>query len=122
MMNQQPTPRAWANFTADGNIRVWTSAPERVRELAAEIGYSLDPLYDQTALDAAVAAERDARLEAQRQLETLKGRIAGAEREKNRAVLAERERWESNCAGKRHDGCHHVATCGTVCNKCGQLA
>lgn len=34
----------------------------------------------------------------------------------------ERERWQKQCAGKRHEGCNYVATCGSVCNKCGQLA
>jgi len=37
-------------------------------------------------------------------------------------VAAERERWYAKCAGKRHEGCNYVATCGTVCNKCGQMA
>ena len=38
------------------------------------------------------------------------------------AVAAERERWQRQCAGKRHDGCTYLATCGSVCNKCGQVA
>lgn len=39
-----------------------------------------------------------------------------------REVAAERERWQARCAGKRHDGCAYLATCGNVCNKCGQVA
>lgn len=46
---------------------------------------------------AQVAAEREARLEAQRQLEVLKARIAGAEADKCRAVIAERERCAAIC-------------------------
>jgi hypothetical protein len=51
---------------------------------------SLVPLYDQAALDAAVAAER--------------------------------ERILALCQGKTHEGCTYLARCGTVCNKCGQVA
>lgn len=39
-------PRAWAAFTPDGNIRIWTSAPEDVRKLAERVGMELTPLYD----------------------------------------------------------------------------
>ena len=35
---------------------------------------------------------------------------------------AERERWQQQCAGKRHAGCAYLATCGSVCNKCGRVA
>ena len=38
------------------------------------------------------------------------------------AVLQERDRWLQRCAGKRHEGCSYLATCGTVCNKCGRVA
>jgi hypothetical protein len=36
-----------------------------------------------------------------------------------RLLAAERERWKSRCAGKSHYGCQYLATCGSVCNKCG---
>ena len=36
------------------------------------------------------------------------------------AEAVECERWQKQCAGKRHEGCNYVATCGSVCNKCGQ--
>ncbi len=35
---------------------------------------------------------------------------------------AERERILARCQGKTHDGCRYLAHCGTVCNKCGQVA
>ena len=38
------------------------------------------------------------------------------------AVLIERRRWQSQCVGKRHDGCIYTATCGSACNKCGRVA
>ena len=42
--------------------------------------------------------------------------------EVQRALAVERERWHKQCAGKRHEGCNYVAACGSVCNKCGQVA
>ena len=49
-------------------------------------------------------------------------RRVAAERNLAAAVAAERERWVALCAGKRHEGCHYVATCGAICNKCGSAA
>lgn len=40
----------------------------------------------------------------------------------NTAEAVEREQWQKQCAGKRHEGCNYVATCGSLCNKCGQWA
>jgi hypothetical protein len=48
-------PCAWAAFTPEGNIRVWTSAPEEVRKLAERVGFELTPLYGPDAM----AAERE---------------------------------------------------------------
>lgn len=39
-------PLAWAAFTPNGNIRIWTSAPDDVRKLAEQAGMELTPLYD----------------------------------------------------------------------------
>lgn len=41
----QGEPVAWAAFADNGNIRVWTSAPEDVRKLAESAGVELIPLY-----------------------------------------------------------------------------
>ena len=80
-------PRAWAIFADNGNARMWSTLQPHVQKLADAEGLTITPLYDQAALDAAVAAER--------------------------------ERWQSRCAGKSHYGCQYLATCGSVCNKCG---
>lgn len=52
-------PVAWWHKAENGNIRCWTSAHADALRLAGEIGFELAPLYDQAALDAAVAAERE---------------------------------------------------------------
>lgn len=83
-------PVAWWHKAENGGIRCWTSAHADALRLAGEIGFELAPLYDQAALDAAVAAER--------------------------------ERILARCQGKTHEGCTYLARCGTVCNKCGQVA
>lgn len=36
---------AWALFSENGNIRIWTSAPEEVRRLAEDQGMTLSPLF-----------------------------------------------------------------------------
>ena len=36
---------AWALFAENGNIRIWSSAPEEVKKLAEEQGMTLLPLY-----------------------------------------------------------------------------
>jgi hypothetical protein len=58
-MSDKTTPAAWWRRAADGSILCWTSADEDSLRLAKEAGYELAPLYDQAALDAAVAAERE---------------------------------------------------------------
>lgn len=52
-------------------------------------------------VDAAVAAEREARQEAQRRLEALQERINHADKEKAQAVAAERERCAKLCESAR---------------------
>ena len=54
-------PDAWWARAENGNIRAWTSAHAESLRLAKEVGFQLEPLYSQAALDAAVAAERDCR-------------------------------------------------------------
>ncbi len=53
-------PRAWASFTPDGNIRIWTSAPEDARRLAEQVGMELTPLYDLTTAPVAIMDTRAA--------------------------------------------------------------
>ena len=38
------------------------------------------------------------------------------------ATAAEHERMLRRCQGKTHAGCAYLAHCGSVCNKCGQVA
>lgn len=45
----QAKPVAWAAFADNGNIRVWTSAPDDVRKLAESVGVELVPLYTRAA-------------------------------------------------------------------------
>lgn len=52
-------PVAWIAKAENGNIRCWASAPEEALRLAREIGFDLQPLYSQDALDAATNAERE---------------------------------------------------------------
>lgn len=52
-------PRAWALFAPNSNYRIWSTVRTEVERLAAEAGAPVEPLYDQAALDAAVAAERE---------------------------------------------------------------
>ena len=42
---RQQKPVAWAAFADNGNIRIWTSASETMRKLAADEGMELTPLY-----------------------------------------------------------------------------
>ncbi len=58
-VERQVRPRAWALFAPNGNYRIWSTVREEVERLAAEAGAPVTPLYDQDALDAAVAAERE---------------------------------------------------------------
>ena len=48
-------PLAWAVFADNGNIRIWSSASEPVRKLAAENGMRLIPLGDISLLRALIA-------------------------------------------------------------------
>lgn len=52
-------PSIWWSKAENGNIRCWTSTESDALRLAREIGFNLEPLYSQAALDAAVAAERE---------------------------------------------------------------
>ena len=72
--------------------------------------YDMEPAPDgmwvmhddaQAAIAAAVAAEREARQEAQRRLEALQERINHADKEKAQAVAAERERCAKLCESAR---------------------
>lgn len=57
---QRPVrPRAWAIFVDNGNARLWSTLQPHVQKLADAEGLTITPLYDQAALDAAVAAERE---------------------------------------------------------------
>lgn len=38
-------PVAWSAFAENGNIRIWTSAPDDVLKLAKQVGIDLAPLY-----------------------------------------------------------------------------
>ena len=42
---RQQEPVAWAAFADNGNIRIWTSASETMRKLAADNSMELPPLY-----------------------------------------------------------------------------
>lgn len=42
---QESPPVAWAAFTVDGNIRIWSANEVKAHELAAAIGQELLPLY-----------------------------------------------------------------------------
>ncbi|HQL10440.1 MAG TPA: hypothetical protein PLE35_12620 [Lentisphaeria bacterium] len=75
--------------------------------------YDMEPAPDgmwvmhddaQAAIAAAVAAEREARQEAQRRLEALQERINHADKEKAQAVAAERERCAKLCESARFTG------------------
>jgi len=52
-------PRAWAIFTEGGNARMWGTLQPHLQKLADSEGLLLTPMYDQVAIDAAVAAERE---------------------------------------------------------------
>ena len=54
-----PKPRAWAIFVDSGNARIWSTLQPHVQKLADAEGLQVTPLYDQAAIDAAVAAERE---------------------------------------------------------------
>ena len=57
----EPTvrPRAWAIFVDNGNARMWSTLQPHVQKLADAEGLEVTRLYDQAAIDAAVAAERE---------------------------------------------------------------
>ena len=52
-------PRAWAIFVDNGNARMWSTFQPHVQKLADAEGLEVTRLYDQAAIDAAVAAERE---------------------------------------------------------------
>ena len=52
-------PRAWAIFVDNGNARMWSTLQPHVQKLADAEGLEVTRLYDQAAIDAAVAAERE---------------------------------------------------------------
>lgn len=54
-------PVAWAGFAENGNIRIWTCAPENVEELGKCVGMNLKPLY----LTAPAVQAEDVRNQAQ---------------------------------------------------------
>lgn len=56
--------RAWAIFVDSGNARMWSTLQPHVQKLADAEGLTVTPLYDQSALDAAVAAERKKTMDA----------------------------------------------------------
>lgn len=57
----QASPRAWAAFTADGSIRVWTSKPDDLKRLSQQTGgLALTPLYDLAGAPVAIMDTRDA--------------------------------------------------------------
>ncbi len=51
-------PRVWAIFVDSGNVRMWSTLQPHVQKLADAEGLEVTPLYDQAAIDAAVAADR----------------------------------------------------------------
>lgn len=55
----QPKPRAWVIFADNGNCRMWTTFQPHIQATADAAGLQVTHLFDQTALDAAVAAERE---------------------------------------------------------------
>lgn len=58
-VDQPVRPVAWWHTNENGNIQCWTSAHADALRLAREVGFAIEPLYDQAALDAAVAAKRE---------------------------------------------------------------
>ena len=52
-------PRAWVIFADNGNCRMWTTFQPHIQKAADAEGLTVTPLFDQTAIDAAVAAERE---------------------------------------------------------------
>lgn len=41
----EQNPVAYSAFAYNGNIRIWTSAPDEVKNLAESVGFELKPLY-----------------------------------------------------------------------------
>jgi hypothetical protein len=52
-------PRAWVIFADNGNCRMWTTFQPHIQATADAAGLQVTLLYDQAAIDAAVAAERE---------------------------------------------------------------
>ena len=52
-------PRAWVIFADNGNCRMWTTFQPHIQKAADAEGLTVTPLFDQAAIDAAVAAERE---------------------------------------------------------------
>jgi hypothetical protein len=93
----KPHPVAWWSLAENGNIRCWTSAHAESLRLANEVGFDLEPLYDQAALDAAVAAALERR------------------REYDDALLAaEREWWERTAEAMAQEADRKFPLDGTV--------
>lgn len=55
----QPKPRAWVIFADNGSCRMWTTFQPHIQATADAAGLQVTHLYDQAAIDAAVAAERE---------------------------------------------------------------
>ena len=68
-------PRAWALFAPNGNYRIWSTVQAEVERVAAEAGVPLTPLYDQVAMDAAIAAERENALRYAQESEELRALV-----------------------------------------------
>ena len=52
-------PRAWVIFADNNNCRMWTTFQPHIQKAADAEGLTVTLLFDQTAIDAAVAAERE---------------------------------------------------------------
>ncbi len=52
-------PRAWVIFADNGNCRMWTTFQPHIQKAADAEGLTVTPLFDQSAIDASVAAERE---------------------------------------------------------------
>jgi len=52
-------PRAWVIFANNGNCRMWTTFQPHIQKAADAEGLTVTLLFDQTTIDAAVAAERE---------------------------------------------------------------
>lgn len=53
------TPRAWAVFGSNGNIRLWSTDTETARQCSSETGLPLVPLYSIDDAPVAIMDTRD---------------------------------------------------------------